>query len=86
MSDASMPIESVIDLNYRLGFAFGKEEGVREAGAKLFEMRQLVVDAHKCKVHDSCCEDCYADTGECPVEHRMRELRIEVEQCPTPRR
>lgn len=78
MSDVSMSIESVADLNYRLGFTFGKEEGIREVGAKLFEMRQLVIDAHKCKVHDSCCEDCRADTGECPVEHHMRELGIEV--------
>lgn len=80
MSDVLMPIESVADLNYRLGFAFGKEAVIREAGAKLFEMRQLVKDAHKCKVHDSCCDDCYADTGECPVEHHMRELGIEVDE------
>lgn len=78
MSDVSVPTESVADFNYRLGFTFGKEEGIREAVVKLFEMRQLVIDAHKCKVHDSCCEDCYADTGECPVEHHMRELGIEV--------
>lgn len=79
MSDALMPTESVADFNYRLGFTYGKEEGIREVGAKLFEMRQLVIDAHRCKVHDGCCEDCYVDTGECPVEHHMRELGIEVD-------
>lgn len=80
MSDALMSIESVADLNYRIGFIYGKEEGIREVGAKLFEMRQLVIDAHKCKVHDTCCEDCRAaDAGECPVEHHMRELGIEVD-------
>ena len=78
MSDVSMSIEDVADLNYRLGFAFGKEEGIREAMVELFEMRQLVIDAHKCKVHDSCCEDCRAVTGECPVERHMRDLGIEV--------
>ena len=80
MSDVLMSTESVADFNYRLGFTYGKEEGIREAGAKLFEMRQLVIDAHKCKVYDSCCEDCYADTGECPVEHHMRELGIEADK------
>lgn len=80
MSDALMPIESVADFNYRIGFIYGREKGIREVGAKLFEMRQLVIDAHKCKVRDSCCEDCRADTGECPVEHHMRELGIEVDE------
>ena len=78
MSDVLMSTESIADLNYQLGFAFGKEEGIREVGAKLFEMRQLVITAHKCKVRDSCCEDCRADTGECPVERHMRDLGIEV--------
>ena len=78
MSDVLMPIESVADLNYRIGFIYGKEEGIREVGAELFEMRQLVRDAHKCKVHNTCCEDCRADTGECPVERHMLELGIEV--------
>lgn len=78
MSDMLLPTESVADFNYRIGFTYGKEEGIREVGAKLFEMRQLVVDAHKCKVNDCCCEDCYADTGCCPIEYHMRELGIEV--------
>jgi len=78
VSDVLMPIESVADFNYRIGFIYGREKGIREVGARLLEMQQLVIDAHKCKVNDGCCEDCYADTGECPVEHRMRELGIEV--------
>lgn len=42
------------------------------------KLRELAVDAHACKENDGCCEDCYADEGDCPIELRMRELGIEV--------
>lgn len=42
------------------------------------KLRKLVADAHACKENDGCCEDCYADEGDCPIEQRMRELGIEV--------
>ena len=43
------------------------------------KLRKLVTDAHACKENDGCCEDCYADEGDCPIELRMRELGIEVD-------
>ena len=43
-------------------------------------LRELVADAHACKENDGCCEDCYADEGDCPIEQRMRELGIEVDE------
>ena len=49
---------------------------LEEENAKL---RELVADAHACKENDGCCEDCYVDEGDCPIEQRMRELRIEVD-------
>lgn len=40
---------------------------------------ELVRMAHACKTNDGCCEDCWGDYGECPVETEMKELGIEVE-------
>jgi len=51
-------------------------ERLEEENAKL---RELVADAHACKENDGCCEDCYADEGDCPIEQRMRELGVEVD-------
>lgn len=47
--------------------------------AENVKLRKLVRDAHDCKTNGGCCEDCYADEGECPIERRMRELGIEVD-------
>ena len=52
------------------------DEALRAENATL---RELVADAHACKENDGCCEDCYVDEGDCPIEQRMRELGIEVE-------
>lgn len=41
---------------------------------EVIKLRKLARDAHACKVNDGCCEDCYADEGECPIERRMKEL------------
>lgn len=44
------------------------------------KLRELVRVAHGCKTDDGCCEDCWGDYGECPVEADMKELRIEVDE------
>lgn len=44
------------------------------------KLRELVAEAHACKDNDGCCEDCYADEGECLIKRGMRELGIEVEE------
>ena len=43
------------------------------------KLRELVAEAHACKDNDGCCEDCYADEGDCLIKRGMRELGIEVE-------
>jgi hypothetical protein len=50
----------------------------RKLMAENAKLRELVADAHACKENDGCCEDCYADEGDCPIELRMRDLGIEV--------
>lgn len=42
------------------------------------KLRELVRVAHECKTDDGCCEDCWGDYGECPIEAEMKELGIEV--------
>jgi hypothetical protein len=54
-----------------------EHERCKEESAKL---RELVADAHACKENDGCCEDCYANEGDCPIEQRMRELGVEVDE------
>jgi hypothetical protein len=51
------------------------DERLKEENAKL---RELARRAHGCKTDDGCCEDCWGDYGECPIEAEMRELGIEV--------
>lgn len=51
-------------------------ESLRAENAKL---RELARRAHGCKTDDGCCEDCWGDCGECPIEAEMRALGIEVD-------
>lgn len=53
-----------------------ERDRLKKENAKL---RELVRVAHGCKTDDGCCEDCWGDYGECPVETEMKELGIEVE-------
>lgn len=48
---------------------------LRTKNTKLCELARR---AHGCKTDDGCCEDCWGDYGECPIEAEMRELGIEV--------
>lgn len=52
-------------------------EHIEQLESENAKLRELAVDAHACKETDGCCEDCYADEGDCPIELRMRELGIE---------
>lgn len=45
-----------------------------------YELMDLVDEAHGCKLNDGCCEDCYADEGECPIERRLSEIRDKVNE------
>jgi hypothetical protein len=56
-----------------------RDERLARAEAENAKLRKLVTDAHACKENDGCCEDCYADEGDCPIELRMRELGVEVD-------
>ena len=56
-----------------------RESDLEDARAENSKLRELVADAHACKENDGCCEDCYADEGDCPIELRMRELGVEVD-------
>lgn len=46
--------------------------------AKNAKLRKLVQRALNCKTNEGCCEDCWSEYGECPIEMEMRELGIEA--------
>lgn len=83
IGNVTVRVDSVItDEQYHeaISAVSAANEYIAALEAENAKLRELVLEAHSCKTNEGCCDDCYCDEGCCPIERRMQDLGIEVQE------